>query len=273
MEVALQHLREDAWLQAMPLALLSVLPWLASLEIAPWPPEHEMGRVVSYELSVLNAVSTAPLTAVLSAALVHGALCPSWLLLSASSHPADDFHRSPLPPSLTTATGPTSCEFTTSRLALRVAWPSLRLFWVLFGVVLMVPEALSDLVFDVARASWAAAALVHLMSLYWLAPSKEQVAAGEVARLAQRLHLAIAVGLGAAVLTLLSASPLLSRATGDSRAWAALPWPGSPSRDNLPWVCQSVMLGALIVAPPLTLTVCELEASRPRPGLDVFVLF
>jgi glycerol-3-phosphate O-acyltransferase len=32
------------------------------------------------------------------------------------------------------------------------------------------------------------------------------------------------------------------------------------------------MLGALIVAPPLTLTVCELEASRPRPGLDVFRL-
>ena len=146
MEVALQHLREDAWLQAMPLALLSVLPWLASLEMAPWPPEHEMGRVVSYELSVLNAVSTAPLTAVLSAALVHGALCPSWLLLSARSHPAEDSHRSPLPPSLTTATGPTS------RIALKVAWPSLRLFWVLFGVVLMVPEALSDLVFDVARA-------------------------------------------------------------------------------------------------------------------------
>ena len=267
MEVALQHLREDAWLQAMPLALLSVLPWLASLEIAPWPPEHEMGRVVSYELSVLNAVSTAPLTAVLSAALVHGALCPSWLLLSARSHPAEDSHRSPLPPSLTTATGPTS------RFALRVAWPSLRLFWVLFGVVLMVPEALSDLVFDVARAAWAAAALVHLVSLSCLAPRREQVAAGEVARLAQRLHLAIAVGLGAAVLALLSASPLLSRATGDSRAWAALPWPGSPSHDNLPWVCQSVMLGALIVAPPLTLTVCELEASRPRPGLDVFVLF
>ena len=266
-EVALQHLREDAWLQAMPLALLSVLPWLASLEIAPWPPEHEMGRVVSYELSVLNAVSTAPLTAVLSAALVHGALCPSWLLLSARSHPAEDSHRSPLPPSLTTATGPTS------RFALRVAWPSLRLFWVLFGVVLMVPEALSDLVFDVARAAWAAAALVHLVSLSCLAPRREQVAAGEVARLAQRLHLAIAVGLGAAVLALLSASPLLSRATGDSRAWAALPWPGSPSHDNLPWVCQSVMLGALIVASPLTLTVCELEASRPRPGLDVFVLF
>ena len=99
------------------------------------------------------------------------------------------------------------------------------------------------------------------------------MAAGAVARLAQRLHLAIAVGLGAAVLALLSASPLLSRATGDSRAWAALPWPGSPSHDNLPWVCQSVMLGALIVAPPLTLTVCELEASRPRPGLDVFVLY
>ena len=137
----------------------------------------------------------------------------------------------------------------------------------------MVPEALSDLVFDVARAAWAAAALVHLVSLSCLAPRREQVAAGEVARLAQRLHLAIAVGLGAAVLALLSASPLLSRATGDSRAWAALPWPGSPSHDNLPWVCQSVMLGALIVAPPLTLTVCELEASRPRPGLDVFVLY
>jgi len=33
------------------------------------------------------------------------------------------------------------------------------------------------------------------------------------------------------------------------------------------------LLGTLIVAPPLTLTVCELEASRPRPGLDVFVLY
>jgi len=33
------------------------------------------------------------------------------------------------------------------------------------------------------------------------------------------------------------------------------------------------LLGALIVASPLTLTVCELEARRPRPGLDVFVLY
>jgi len=99
------------------------------------------------------------------------------------------------------------------------------------------------------------------------------VAAGEVARLAQRLHLAIAVGLGAAVLALLSASPLLSRTTGDSRAWAALPWPGSPSHDNLPWVCQSVMLGALIVASPLTLAVCETPtpawARRLCPLLSV----
>jgi hypothetical protein len=119
----------------------------------------------------------------------------------------------------TARSGPGDCD------KARVAWPSLRLYWVLFGVVLMVPEALSDLVFDVrpGRPLPLSTPGESLLSC----SSERASGRGRGGKISPS-------GLDAAVLALLSASPLLSRATGDSRAWAALPWPGSPSHDNLP---------------------------------------
>ena len=229
------------WPTTLPVLYFLCLPWLARIGFVPWPPPEPLGQAPSGVVTIAALIGTAPATAIAAALLVHVALVPSLPLLD----PLED----------ATAMSPNPAASTIARL-------SIRSFWSLFGTALSLPISYQPVVHRAAETMMGIVAIAHLVSLLAATPPPPppQYGAPHSVQMAFALVGVVALGLCAAAVSV-AHGPLLSSPEGQTVSWARIGWPLSPADDHLLFLCQTLMLSAMLVAPPMSVRVTRARLS------------
>ena len=225
----------------LPIGMLLLLPWLAQLGVAQWPPPTPLGymsaniRLASLFTFAANAHSTAALIA----AIACLGLQPSSMLLRGQWQPP----------------GARARLFEDSgRLGAAVARRSLMTAWLSAGMSLAFSFDWQPLLHLASRAACMTAASVHLLTVIGLTVATEHGTALDQVR-----GLYCEAGGGDMVLLAATVGGLLSSlfsltylpAFEQPHGRVRLPLPGfSPSQDNLLWACEVGTLSALLIAWP-----------------------
>ena len=200
--------------------LVVLLPWLASAGIARWPPASPFGREESNLATLTGYLCDVPIAAIFVASVVWG-LRASWDFLSGAWH------------------------LRGAHTTLTVARRSLLLSWALLGASLAIPFEWQPWTHEVSRMVFCVAALAHFGAIFAMG-----VTFGRPLLRTAYLDFLIALGLVSASLALVCRSTLKLHSSDESGLISSFPWPGSPTDDNLLWLCEAATIVALLNVVP-----------------------
>jgi len=219
----------------LPVAFILLLPWLASVGFAQWPPPVPLGRLASELTSVSSFVSNPHSTLTIFFAFFYG-LTPSYPLLSGSWQLPERYDRSTLEVVASTA----------------VARRSLLLSWALLGASLALSFEWQPFVHVACRAFACVSAIVHLAGVAALLAfsGDAPISWDFMHRLymdSPNLFFVFVVGIIASLI----AVSFLPSLNGPQPPHLRIAFPGSPSDDNILLVSELCSIASLLLTWPL----------------------
>ena len=244
-----------AILSATPAFFLTLsLPTLTSTGLSTWPPAIPLHRAPVLTATLSGYLHNPPITSAFTATLLfalhssrsHRLLATDWSTWAVRSAGA--------------ANGANRMLTICAALAPR----SLLLYYTLLLTSLTITFEYQPLTHDVSKAISSLSAAVHLISVFLLERASSSRPFKPPYTGLDALGGAI-TALAALLLSYLSTtlSSDIGERTGPS-GWRVLlrfPWPGSPTDENLIWLCEALTMGAMLVAAPLFAARAEARAA------------